>query len=180
MSGGMGYYDGGMYEDEGQQDFGTGQAPQGNQKNPLRAHLEKVESQNAELQKQVQELVAQQRRNAVADALQAKGYDRGVSALYGGDPEKLDEWLTSNGQYLAKAPTDTSAAGTAQGQTGVPASTVPADGQAALQQIQQAGALGAAPHGTEAEQIAQMNTHQTPEALMEYLRAQGNQHYWNG
>jgi hypothetical protein len=179
MSGGMGYYDGGLYE-EGDGSYEDGQAPQQARKNPLRDHLNKVEAQNAELHKQVQELVAQQRRNAVADELQAKGYDRGVAQLYSGDPAKLDEWLTNVGPYLAKQSADTSAQGAGQQQGQAPASTVPAEGQAALQQMQQAGQFAAAPQGSEAEQIAQMRNSQDPAALMQYLQSQGNPYHWQG
>ncbi len=181
MSGGMGYYDGGMFEEDEQ--FGSdGQAPVQNpqQRNPLRDHLKKVEDQNSALQKQVAELVAQQRRSAVADALQAKGYDRGVAALYGGDPEKLDDWLTQVSPFLAKQPADTSAQGAGQAPGAPPVSTVPADGQAAIQQLQGMGQNAAAPQGSEAEQIAQMRNAQSPEELMRFLQGNGNPYHWQG
>lgn len=177
MSDGMGYYTGDNMYDEQQ----FGQAPQQEpQRNPLRDHLKKVEDQNAELQKQVQQLVAQQRRNAVADGLQAKGYDRAAAGLYGGDPEKLDEWLTTYGPMLAKQPAPTTGDGSAQQQGGAPASTVPADGQAAMQQMQGMGSMAAPPQGTEAEQMAQINNAADPDALMQYLRSQGNPYHFNG
>jgi uncharacterized protein YaaQ len=181
MSGGFGYYDGGMYDENDGQSFepgpGAQQAPQ--QRNPLRDHLKKVEDQNEELRKQVQQLVQQQNTNTVADALQAKGYDRGAAALYGGDPAKLDEWLATNGAYLAKSADTSAQGGEGQQQQGV-TSTVPAETQAAMQQMQQAGTSAAAPQGTEAEQMAQINSQSDPAALMQYLQSQGNQHYWNG
>lgn len=181
MSSGFGYYDGDLDPNEGQ--FGDdGQAPVQvpQQRNPLRDHLKKVEDQNSALQKQVAELVAQQRRNSVADALQAKGYDRGVAALYGGDPEKLDEWLTQVSPFLATKPADTSAPGAAQAPGAAPASTVPADGQAAIQQLQGMGQNAAAPQGSEAEQIAQMRNAQSPEELMRFLQGNGNPYHWQG
>jgi hypothetical protein len=49
-----------------------------------------------------------------------------------------------------------------------------------MQQMQQAGTSAAAPQGTEAEQMAQINSQSDPAALMQYLQSQGNQHYWNG
>jgi len=125
--------------------------------NPLRDHLKKVEDQNTALQQQVAKLVAQQRQTQIADELQAKGYSRAVAGLYGGEPEKLDEWLTTVGPLLAKDPTVTTDAGQTQQQGQAPASTVPADGQAALQQLQGMGQNAAAPSGTEAEQMAQIN-----------------------
>lgn len=177
MSDGMGYYTGDMYD--GQQ---FGQAPQQEppKGNPLRDHLKKVEDQNAELQKQVQQLVAQQQRNAVADELQAKGYDRGAAGLYSGDPAKLDEWLTTYGPMLAKQPAPTTGDGGAQQQGGAPASTVPAEGQAAMQQMQGMGSMAAPPQGTEAEQMAQINNASDANALMQYLQSQGNPYHFNG
>lgn len=183
MSGGMGYYGGDLFDDQGNpvdpNALGVQQGSQ-QQGNPLRDHLKRVEEQNENLRKQVEALVAQQRQNAVADELQAKGYDRGVASLYGGDPAKLDEWLNSNGQYLAKASTDTSGQGQAQGQGGAAASTVPAEGQAALQQLQGMGTQAGAPAGSDAEQISQMRNAQTPEQLMQYLNSQGNPYGYNG
>lgn len=182
MSGGFGYYDGDNYDPDGDGSDGLGaqQAPPQQQKNPFRDHLKKVEDQNAALQAQVAQLVAQQRRSAVADALQAKGYDRAAAGLYGGEPEKLDEWLTNFGPMLTKQPPVTTEQGAGAQQGGTPTSTVPADGQAALQQMQGMGQQAAAPAGSEVEQIAQMNNTQSPEALMQYLQTQGNPHFWQG
>lgn len=181
MSDGFGYYSGDLYDADGEP-FTQVPAPQqaAPKGNPLRDHLKRVEDQNTALQQQVAELVAQQRQTQVADALQAKGYDRATAALYTGKPEKLDEWLTSVGPLLVKQPADTSANGAGQQQGQPPASTVPAEGQAAMQQMQQAGQFAAAPQGSEAEQIGVMNAAQTPEALMEYLKSQGNPHYYSG
>lgn len=178
----MGYYDGDQYQDlddQGQQ-YQQGPGPGQVQKNPLRDHLKKVEDQNAELQKQLSSLLARQRQNDVADALQAKGYDRAAATLYQGDPAKLDEWLATAAPLLAKQPTPMQGDGAAGQGTQAPASTVPADGQAALQQLQQAGSQAAPPQGSEAEQIAAMNSADDPAKLMQYLQSQGNPHFWNG
>src|SRR6266576_1176460 len=181
MSGGMGYYAGDLY-DKDENGLAAQQAAQQQQGkgNPLRDQLTNVEDQNSELQKQLAQLLTENRQAKIVTALQAKGYDPAVAGLYGGEPDKLDEWLTNVGPLLAKASTDTSAQGQAQQQGGAPASTVPAEGQAALQQMQQAGNNAAAPAGSEAEQIAQMRNAQDPMALMQYLQSQGNQHFWNG
>lgn len=181
MSGGMGYYDGDLFDQDGNPvDPNALSVPQQQNGNPLRDHLKRVEEQLKAVMEQNAELAAERRRTQVADALQAKGYDRGAAGLYGGDPTKLDEWLNSNGQFLAKASTDTSGQGQAQGMGGAPASTVPAEGQAALQQLQGMGGQAAAPAGSDAEQIAQMRNAQTPEALMQYLNSQGNPYHFNG
>ena len=182
MSGGMGYYVGDL-GDDGFQDLDNepqGQPAQQGSKNPLREHLKKVEARNLDLEKQVQQLFAYQRETQIADALQAKGYDRAVAKLYGGEPEKLDEWLTGVAPLLASQPAPTSGEGANQAQGQPPASTVPADGQAAMQQMQQAGQFSAPPAGSDAEQVAAMNAITDPAKLMEYLQSQGNPHYFNG
>lgn len=181
MTGGFGYYDGDIYDGQ-QADDGQGQqqapAPKGN---PLRDHLKKVEDQNSELQKQLAQLLAENRQSKVTSQLMAKGYDPAVASLYGGEPDKLDEWLTSVGPLLAKQPGATTPTGQPQGQGAQPpASTVPAEGQAAMQQFQNMGQMAAAPAGSEAEQIAQIRMAGDAEALTRYLQSQGNPHFWNG
>lgn len=188
MSGGMGYYDGDIYGDNqngeadpyGDDGQGQQQAQQRQQRNPLRDHLKKVEDQNTALQTQLAALLKENRDGKIASQLQAKGYDPAVAGLYGGEPDKLDEWLTNVGPLLAKQPGQ-QAPGQPQGQgQGNPASTVPAEGQAALQQLQQAGNMAAAPQGSDAEQMAQIRNAQTAEELTRYLQSQGNPHFWNG
>lgn len=180
MSGGMGYYEGDIYGD-GSDDSGMGQQPVQQQKNPLRDHLKRMEEQNTELQKQLAALLQENRQAKITSQLQAKGYDPAVASLYGGEPDKLDEWLTSVGPLLAKQPVSPGTEGNAGQQQGaVPPSTVPADGQAAIQQLQQMGNMAAPPQGTEAEQIAQMRATQDPAALMQYLQSQGNPYHHNG
>lgn len=181
MSGGMGYYDGGMYDDDSDPGYGDGQQPVQQQKrNPLRDHLNKVEQQNAELQKQLAALLQENKSQKIASQLQAKGYDPAVASLYGGEPDKLDEWLTSVGPLLAKQPASEGAQGGAGQQGQPPATTVPADGQAAMQAMQQIGNMAAPPAGTDAEQMAQIMNAQDPNALMQYLNGQGNPYHFNG
>lgn len=181
MSGGMGYYDGGLYDDgsdgQGYQEPVQPQQQQG--KNPLRDHLNRVEQQNTELQKQLAALLKENQQAKITSQLQAKGYDPAVASLYGGEPEKLDEWLTSVGPLLAKQPSPTGDTGAGQQQT-PPATTVPADGQAAMQQMQQIGNMAAPPAGTDAEQMAQINGAQDAASLMQYLNSQGNPYHFNG
>lgn len=182
MSGGFGYYDGDIYDDQQVVDDGTGpgqqRAPKGN---PLRDHLKKVEDQLEALRKQNEALLGENRKTKITAELTAKGYDPAVASLYGGEPDKLDEWLTTVGPLLAKQPAGAPGTGQPQqqGQT-APASTVPADGQAAFQQLQQMGNMAAPSGGTEAEQIAQMRMTQSAEELTKYLQSQGNPHFWNG
>lgn len=180
MTGGFGYYDGDIYDGQ-QVDDGQGQQQAAPKGNPLRDHLKKVEDQNTELQKQLSQLLAENRQSKVTAQLMAKGYDPAVASLYGGEPDKLDEWLTNVGPLLAKQPGVQSPTGQPQGQgVQTPQSTVPAEGQAAMQQFQQMGNMAAAPAGSEAEQIAQMNNANSAEELTRYLQSQGNPHFWNG
>lgn len=185
MSGGMGYYDGDIYDAQQGGDGFDGDDPgqqqvQQPKRNPLRDHLKKVEDQNSELQKQLAQLLAENRQAKISTQLQAKGYDPAVASLFGGEPDKLDEWLTNVGPLLAKQPGAQAPQGQPQQQGGTPASTVPAEGQAALQQLQQMGANAATPQGSDAEQVAMINSQPSAEALTEYLRSQGNPHFWNG
>ena len=186
MSGGFGYYDGDIYDAQQGADAGFGSDGSGQQQappkgNPLRDQLKKVEDQNAELQKQLAQLLTENRQSKITAQLQAKGYDPAVAGLYGGEPDKLDEWLTSVGPLLAKQPGVTTPPGQPQQQGApAPASTVPAEGQAAMQQLQQMGSMAAMPQGSEAEQMAQINAVSSAEELTRYLQSQGNPHYWNG
>lgn len=186
MTGGFGYYSGDNFDaGDGADPYGDDgqgqqqvQPPKGN---PLRDHLKKVEDQNAALQAQLATLLKENRDSKVTAQLQAKGYDPAVAALYGGEPDKLDEWLTNVGPLLAKQPGAPTPPGQPQGQGAQPPnSTVPAEGQAAMQQFQNMGQMAAAPAGSEAEQIAQMNQLNSAEELTRYLQSQGNPHFWNG
>lgn len=188
MTGGFGYYDGDIYDaQQGDEGFdpndgqGQQQASRQQRGNPLRDHLKKVEDQNAALQQQLASLLKENRDSKVTAQLTAKGYDPAVATLYGGEPDKLDEWLTQVGPLLAKQPGVVTPQGQPQGQGAqAPASTVPAEGQVAMQQMQQMGQYAAAPAGSEAEQIALMRGMSSAEELTKYLQSQGNPHYWNG
>lgn len=178
---GFGYYtgdnddgsDGGQPQAQGQQ----GQEPKW-----FRDFMTKSAQKNQELEAQLAALKAVNDRNTVADQLEAKGYDRSAAALYGGDPAKVDDWLSTAGPLLAKQPAANDGSGAGQG-TGTPATTVPPDGQAQMQALQAAGTQGVAPPaGTEAEQVAMMNQFTNADDLTKYLASQGNQNamYWNG
>jgi len=184
MSGGMGYYDGDndIYGNSGDGGYGDGQQPvqQQQPKNPLRDHLNRVEEQNKQLQQQLAALLKENQSAKITSQLQAKGYDPAVAALYGGEPDKLDEWLTSVGPLLAKQPGSEGSQGGNQGQGQPPASTVPAEGQAAMQAMQQIGTQAAPPQGTEQDQMAAIRNAQDPQALMQFLNGQGNPYHFNG
>lgn len=179
---GFGYYDGDL--NDGQGGDGTNQLQNQGQQQPaeksaLRQYLNKLEEKTKEQDKLIQGLLAAQQRNQVADALEAKGYDRAAAALYTGAPDKVDEWLTTAGSLLAKRPEGDASQ---QGGAGAGTSTVPLDGQAQLQAMAQAGQNAAPPLGSDAEQSAVMAKFTTSEQLTEYLASQGNDHarYYNG
>lgn len=181
---GFGYYTG---DNDGQDDLALqqqqaaqqqGQAPAG--RNPLRDHLKSLEEKAKAQDALIQQLLAESHRAKVADALEAKGYDRGAAALYQGAPDKVDDWLNTAGTFLAKKPETQQ--GTGAGQQGTPASTVDAAGQAQLQTMQQAGQNAAGPQGSDAEQAAAIAALGDGAALTAYLAANGNQYaqYYNG
>lgn len=180
---GFGYYTGDL--GDGTQDDATlQQQTQDDQKpNGFRQYLKSLEDKTKKQQELLEGLMAESRRNRVADVLEAKGYDRGVAALYTGDPDKVDDWLTSAGSFLVKKPgaPDDQGAGQGQGQQGN-GSTVPLDGQAQLQAFQQAGQNAAPPQGSDAEQAAAIASLDSPEKLTAYLASQGNEfaRYYNG
>lgn len=186
---GFGYYTGDLgdgtqdgADDLQQQQAQTQSQPQQQQGNGLRQYLKTLEENNKAMKDQLNTLVAESRRNKVADVLEAKGYDRGAAALYQGDPDKVDDWLTQTGGLLAKRPEaqqGQGAAGQAQQQA---AGTVPLEGQAQLQAFQQAGQNAAGPQGTDAEQAAELAKFDTIEKMNDYMSSLGNPYtpHWNG
>lgn len=182
---GFGYYQGDAQQDDLDQ---NGQGQQGQQQgddkpNGFRQYLKSLEESNKALMKRLEGLEGESRRNRVADELESKGYDRAAAALFTGDPEKVDEWLTSAGSLLAKRPDAQQGAAGTQQQGGTPNTTVTPDGQAQLQQLQQMGQNAAAPQGSDTEQAAAIAAITDPQKLTEYLAGQGNQFaqlYQNG
>lgn len=176
---GFGYYTGDLGDNQDGEDLNQQTPQQPGQKSGLRQYLDKLEERTKEQDKLIQQLLGESRRNKVADALEAKGYDRGVAALYQGDPDKVDEWLTTAGNFLAKK----DGVQTPPANQAPPAdSTIPPEGQAQMQQFQQAGQNAAPPAGSDAEQAAFMATIDDPQKLTDYLASQGNEfaRYWNG
>lgn len=179
---GFGYYTGDLGDNQDDADLNQQTPQQPGQKSGIRQYLDKLEERTKEQDKLIQQLLGESRRNRVADALEAKGYDRGVAALYTGDPEKVDEWLTTAGSFLAKKDGVQTPPANQEQQTPPGNSTIPPEGQAQMQQFQQAGQNAAAPAGSDAEQAAFMATMDDPKKLTEYLASQGNEfaRYWTG
>jgi hypothetical protein len=165
------------YEDEGTSNLGeAGSTPQGPKW--FREGLDKLSGQVAELRAENAALRAEKTKSEVADALKAKGYAPQAAGLYQGDPTKLDEWLTANGGALARLPEGEQAQGEATPQ-GPPASTIPADGQADMQRMQEQGVQGvAAPQGSDKELAAAIAAAQSNEELEALMRANGNRLDW--
>ncbi|OEJ24291.1 hypothetical protein AS594_07110 [Streptomyces agglomeratus] len=143
----------------------------------FRDGLAKLSGQVKALEDENSRLKAAQVKNQVADALKAKGYAPSAATLYTGEPDKLDDWLTAHGGALAKLPADGQEQGEEQ-PPGTPVSTVPADGQDALQRMQEAGTQGVAPpQGTDKELAAALKA-ANPEQFAALMRANGSQHDW--
>lgn len=160
-----------------QSDLGEAQQPQQGPK-WFREGLEKLSGQVNELKAENDRLKAAQVRDQVADALKAKGYAPTAAGLYTGAPDKLDDWLTAHGGALAKLPAEGQEQQTEETQQGPPATVVPADGQAALQRMQEAGQQGVAPPQGSDKELAASLASATPEQFAEIMRSHGNQHDW--
>jgi len=146
----------------------------------FREGLDKLSNQVKELTAKNEALEAAQVRNQVADALKAKGYASSAAELYTGAPDKLDEWLGTHGAALAKTSAEGQEQGEEQAQQGIPVTVVPADGQEAMQRMQEAGTQGVAPpQGTDRELAAALKA-ANPEQFAELMRANGSQHDWSG
>jgi hypothetical protein len=158
--------------------------PQSNPQGPkwFREYMDKVSGQLGELKAENDRLKATQRQSEVAEALKAKGYAPTAATLYGGEPTKLDEWLTQHGSALAKLPAPEGQGGESEGQppAGPPASSVPLDGQGQMQRMQEAGTQGVAPpQGSDKELAAAIAACQTPAQFAELMKAHGSPHDWS-
>jgi hypothetical protein len=124
-----------------------------------------------EMREQMELLRAENRQAKVEQRLTAQGYSPQVASLYSGEPDKVEEWLTANAPYLVKADGHTAAP---QAQGGAPQSTIPATGQAGMQQMNNAGPTGSEnlPTGDDALAAALAAT-TTPEEFQAVARANG-------
>jgi len=162
------------YDENDPQGLGQ-QAPaqepvQGQEPKWFREYMDKTSQELKDLRQKV----AQQ---DVAEALKAGGYDPGAASLFQGDPAKVNDWLTANGAFLAKAGSAEPAVEQGQQPAGPPATVVTPESQAALARMQNAGAEGAAaPLGSDQEMAAKLAACQTVEELDALMKANGNKY----
>lgn len=147
----------------------------------FREGLSKLSGQVNELQAENKRLKEAQVKGQVEDALKAKGYAPQAAGLFTGTPDKLDDWLTANGGALAKLP---AAPGEEtpgeQAPTGPPSTAVPADGQAALQRMQEQGTQGVAPpQGSDKELAAALAACRTEEEFNALMQSHGSPYQWD-
>lgn len=145
----------------------------------LRKQLEEA---LAEIRSLRSELTSEKRTKTVTDLLAEKGKDPAAAALVpeGADPK---EWLEKYGSFLAdakKEPAQEPSAGQPQGEQGGAAPEVPAvdpaleEERLAMETI--TGVVGAGtgiPSTASADPIAKMQSFQTEEELMAFIRSNG-------
>ena len=127
-----------------------------------------------EMREQMDQLRAENRQVKVAREFESRGYAPGAAAFYNGDPDKVDDWLTTNGSYLVKQ--DGMSAAQQNLANGTPASTIPTEGQAGIQRMTNAGNSGQEVTLTGDDAIAAaLAATKTPEEFQAVARANG----WN-
>jgi len=172
-------YSFGGFESDDMSDLG--EANDQNQQGPkwFREGLAKLSGQVKALQEENDRLKADQKTAAVADALKAKGYAPQAASLFTGEPDQLDTWLTTNGGALARLAPEGEQQPGEQAPSGPPASTVPADGQAQMQRMQEQGTQGVAPpQGSDAELAAAIKACETPEQFEQLMKSHGSPYDW--
>jgi hypothetical protein len=139
-----------------------------------RDKMEKDSKALADMRAEIDALRAESRQSKVTQELVARGYAPGAAALYNGDPDKVEDWLTANAAYLVKTEPQSYAQQTAQG--GAPASTVSTNSQETQQRMNAAGVDGNGQvlSGDDAIAAALRATN-TPEEFQQVARAHG----WN-
>lgn len=141
-----------------------------------RDYMDKVSKQLQALQDKNDALEKAQAKQAVKEALTAKGFAPQVADLYQGTPDKLDDWLGTYGSGLAK--TDGAAVEAGQGAQGTPQTVVSPESQAALAAFGAAGSDGASSALTGEEQLAaRINATQTPGEFAAIMREAGNRRF---
>lgn len=76
----------------------------------LRKHLQRIEKENKELKKELDESKAQKRTETIANTVKAKGYDPLIAAFVPASveatSEAVEKWLTDNGRLFAAVTTN--------------------------------------------------------------------------
>lgn len=174
-------YSGGQPGEGQESGYGQGQGQQDQGPKWFRDALAKQSQQIADLNARLQAADAEKRQAQIQSVFEAKGYAPSAAALYNGEPDKVDEWLGTYGNALAKV-------GQVQDQQRPPGDTGPADmakppvlppsTQADLQRMQQMGPAGAnAPGGSSDDDLAAALAATTnPEEFLQVARAHGWQY----
>lgn len=172
MNEGFGYYD----TEDGEQPESQDQ-----QQRPPKWYRDKLEADSKamkEMREELDRLRQESRQAKVAQQFAAKGFNPAAAALYGGEPDKADEWLSTYGALLAQRPEGDAQQGSEQIPAGPPASSVPPEVQEQMQRMQTAGVGPAArPQGSEAELAAAIKAANSPEELAKIMRANGSQFF---
>lgn len=173
----MNEYDFG-YDDAAGEQPGLGEIPEAQGPKALRDHLKQISNQLSEIKAENDRLKQDQRRTKVADTLKAKGYEPSAAGLYSGEPDGLDDWLKNHSAALAKLPAAPGEEAETEAPQGPPPSSVPAEGQEAMQRMNEAGTSGAAaPQGSEKELEAAIKA-ASPEQFAQIMRSNGNRFEW--
>lgn len=158
----------------------SGGQPDGQQEPPapkwFRDYMAKAAQDKAELQAEIEKLTAEKRQTEIASAFEEKGYTRAAAALYQGEPDQVDAWLSTHGAALAK--TGEQQQGTRPpGEMTPPqaaAPAVPPSLQADLTKMQQMGqSTAAAPLGSDDELAAALAATSTPDEFYNVASANG-------
>lgn len=149
----------------------------------FRDYMDKVSGQLAEVKAENDRLKMERRQATVAETLKAKGFAPNAATLYTGEPEKLDEWLGTHGDALAKLPTapeEPNGEPAPEAPSGPPETTVPADQQNQMKQFSEAG-QGAAPSGgSDKELAAAIASAKSRQEVNDLMARHGNPYDWNG
>lgn len=172
-------YSGGQPSDGQQSGAGAGQ-----EQSPkwFRDYMAQAKQQNDTLAAQLQQLTAEKRQSELASAFEAKGFYRSAAALYQGEPDKVDEWLSAHGDALAKrdgtAPQPIRPPGEMPPAAQPSAPVVPPSLQADMQKMQQQGlpTATAAQSGSDDDLAAALRATNNPEEFQQVAAAHGWQY----
>lgn len=161
---------------DGEQDPGYGQGQEQQSPKWFREYMAQAKAQNDALQSQIQQLTAEKRQAEIASAFEEKGYARAAAALYQGEPDKVDEWLSAHGAALARSGEPQAPAQQAQSQQ-QPNPALPASAQADLQKMQQMGQGVAVADANSDDDLANaLRATTTPEEFQQVAAAHGWQY----
>lgn len=145
----------------------------------FRDYMETVSKQVKDMSEELKALRHKDVRASLSAKFEAEGIAPGAANLYQGDPEKVDDWIKANKDFLAKtaaAAPEGEQPEAGQGAPEAPAtSVVPPEGQEAIARMQAAGVGGvASPRGSEQELAASITATSSREELAAIFEANGN------